>query len=348
MHDAPIATEGEITEPVNLCDPARPGRLDPHAVGWTRRPLHSCNLRGRFGAKKRWNYWAFTTETHMFSATISSLDYVGLVFVYLADFERGTVEEKTVVTPLGRGCVLPDEVEATLRFADPRLSVDMVQEGPDVRVCVRADDFGGHTLEADLTAHTPPGHESLGVVIPWSERTFQYTAKQNCLPAQGHVRLGGPAGQRIDFAGAQSFACLDYGRGVWPRRCVWNWGAASGRQGERVIGLNLGGQWTDGTGATENALCVDGRLTKVSEPLSWSYSGDDFMQPWQIRAPRSHAVDLRFTPFLDRVAATNAGLVRSQVHQLLGHYDGEIRDDAGARIEVRGLLGWAEEHIARW
>ena len=347
-HDGVIEDEREITNPVLLCDPARPGRLDAAAIGWTRLPLHHCNLTRRRGAKKRWNYWAFTTETHMFSATISNLDYAGLAFVYLIDFEAGTVEEKTVVTPLGRGCRLPETVDAELRFEHPRLSIAMLREGSAVRVRVLADEFGGRSLSADLLARTPAAHETLGVVIPWSDREFQYTAKQNCLPAEGEVALAGASPARISFAGPQSFACLDFGRGVWPRRITWNWGAASGRQGGQVVGLNLGGRWTDGTGMTENALCIDGRLSKVSEPLEWDYARADFMRPWRIRAPQSGSVDLRFTPFLDRVARTNAVVIRSEVHQLFGHYDGEIRDGAGRSIPIAGLLGWAEEHIARW
>jgi hypothetical protein len=238
--DRSPGADREIAAPVSLCDASRPGRLDRAAVGWTRRPLHRCNLTRRLGAKKRWNYWAFTTETHLFSATIANLDYAGLAFVYLADFEAGWVEEKTVVTPFGRGCAMPETVDASLHFAQRGLSIELLQERGAVRVRVDTEAFGGRPLSADLVARTPPGHESLGVVIPWSERTFQYTAKQNCLPSEGVVKLGGRDAREVVFAGPQSFACLDFGRGVWPRRCVWNWGAASGRQAEHVVGLNLG------------------------------------------------------------------------------------------------------------
>ena len=31
----------------------------------------------------------------------------------------------------------------------------------------------------------------------------------------------------------------------------------------RVLGFNLGGAWTDGTGMTENGICLDGRLSKI-------------------------------------------------------------------------------------
>jgi hypothetical protein len=253
-----------------------------------------------------------------------------------------------VVTPFARGCRMPERVDADLRFEHPRLSIEMLQEDAAVRVRVRADRFGGRPLAADLVARHPAGHETLGVVIPWSLREFQYTAKQNALPAEGELKLGGASGRRIAFGGPGSFAVLDFGRGVWPRRIAWNWGAASGRQGDRVVGLNLGGRWTEGTGMTENALCVDGRLTKVSESLEWDYAREDFMRPWRIRAPRTGAVDLRFVPFLERVARTDVVVVRSEVHQLFGRYEGEIRDAERRRIPIHGLLGWAEEHVARW
>jgi len=335
--------EPEITEPVDLCDSR--GALNPAAVGWTRRPLHRCNLAGRPFAKKRWNYWAFTSETHLFSATISNIDYAGLVFIYFADFESGELCEKTVLTPLGRGCRMPETVAESLAFANRRLKVSMEHSGERVLLSVSAAGVAGRPLSARFEVHCPPGHETLGVVIPWNARTFQFTAKHTALPSRGRVRWGE---REVDFEGPQSFACLDFGRGVWPRHCIWNWGAASGRRERGTIGLNLGGKWTDGTGMTENALCIDGRLSKVSETLDWHYDPDDFMQPWRIEASRSGQVSLRFTPFLERVSRANAGLVRSEAHQLFGRYDGHVIDDSGERIDVRQLVGWAEEHVARW
>lgn len=43
--------ERELTDPVTLCLPN--GRLNLAAVGWSRNPLHRCNLTGRRLAKKR-------------------------------------------------------------------------------------------------------------------------------------------------------------------------------------------------------------------------------------------------------------------------------------------------------
>jgi hypothetical protein len=346
----------ELTSPVSLCDPTRPGRLNPDAVGWSRQPLHHCDLSGAWPRKKRWNYWAFTTETHLFSMTVSHLDYVGLAFLYVADFERGTVIEETSLTPFGKGCELPDDVFESVHFETRGLKLEMLYQGGGSeprRVRFRADSkgFGGRGLRAELEASYPAEHETLNVVVPWDERRFQFTAKHNTLPAHGFVQLGaggGEAEQQIEFDGPQSFACLDFGRGIWPRRCEWNWGSASGSQGGRIIGLNLGGKWTDGTGATENALCVTGRLAKIDEDLVWDYDRSNWMKPWHITAPESGDVELEFVPVLERVAEMNARLIRSEVHQLFGRYRGRVRNADGQLIEIEDLVGWAEEHRAVW
>ncbi|GJM40242.1 MAG: hypothetical protein DHS20C20_05240 [Ardenticatenaceae bacterium] len=334
--------EVELIAPVDLCLPN--GRLNPAAVGWSRTPLHRANLNGRWPRKKRWNYWAVTTETHLFSVTITDLDYAGLVFVYFADFAARQLTEVTRIIPLGRGCNLPELVAADLHYHSANDQVAMQQTGDGVQLSVAMADFDGRPLTAQFAITMPPQHETLNVVVPWNERTFQFTSKQNTLPAEGVVTLGGEA---THFAGPQSFACLDYGRGIWPRDCRWNWGSASGMENGRTVGLNLGGQWTDNTGSTENGVCVDGRLHKISEDLTWQYDKTDFMRPWHITAP-SGALDLTFTPFMERVAASNLWLIRSEVHQLFGHYSGQIAIAAGEIVPVQNLVGWAEDHVARW
>jgi hypothetical protein len=338
-----MSTEKELITPTKLC--RADGRLNPEAVGWSRTPLHTCNLSGRWPRKKRWNYWAVTTEEYLFSATVSNVDYSGLVFVYLADFANDLFEETTLIVPLGRGCDLPPTVNADVRFDGKGMHVAMLQAEHGVDLAVELDDFAGQPLSDRFAVTSPPGHETLNVVIPWNERTFQFTSKQNTLPAEGTVEWGGETKR---FSGPQSFACLDFGRGIWPRDCAWNWGSASGRQnGNRRIGLNLGGQWTDGTDHTENGICVDGRLTKISETLHWAYDKSDFNKPWRITAP-SGAVDLTFTPFMERVAASDLWLVKSEVHQMFGHYDGTITTADGETLTIHKLLGWAEDHVAKW
>src|SRR3546814_1790527 len=94
----------ELTEPADLCRPE--GRLNPDAVGWSRTPLHTANLRG-WGRNKRWEYWGIVTPTHIVGVVVSSLDYAGVHSLYVLD--RATRRELSpeVVVPLARGTVLP-------------------------------------------------------------------------------------------------------------------------------------------------------------------------------------------------------------------------------------------------
>jgi len=340
----PATHELELTEPVDLC--TRRGSLRSAAVGWSRRPLHRCNLRGYWPRKKRWNYWAVTSDRYLFSATVANLDYLGVVFVYFLDFQTKRFVEKTVSVPLGRGCDLPETVAGDVRVRHQAMRVALLDGesgGTDIRV--RAAQFGGKPLDANIAIAWPAGHETLNVVIPWARDRFQFTSKQNTLPATGSVRIGD---DEYVFEGGKAFGCLDYGRGIWRYGCFWNWGAASGVQNGHTIGLNLGGSWTDGTGMTENGVCVDGRLTKIGDDLDFDYDAANFMRPWKVRTRKSGRVDLRFEPFFERVAKTDLLLMKSEVHQVFGHYSGSVVAEGGDEVTIDGLVGWVEQHTARW
>jgi len=333
--------ELELTEPVDLCLPN--GRLNQKAVGWSRYPLHNCNLSGSPLRKKRWNYWAITTDRFLFSATLSNIDYLGLAFVYFLDFETKFFNELTITRPLGRGCDLGNYVAEDVYFSDPKLNLAFKTSGNKTFIHVKCPDFKGNELAATLAVKTPPGHQSLNVVIPWSKRRFQFTSKQNTLPVEGTVKVGN---REYDALGG--FACLDFGRGIWPYSSFWNWASASGAAGDHTVGLNFGAGWTDGTGMNENGICVDGMLSKISEDLSFEYDTSDFKKPWKIRTPFSDRVDVVFEPFFERVAKTNALILGSEVHQLIGRFSGTVKDNAGTTYKLEKLIGWAEEHYARW
>lgn len=335
--------EREITGPVDLC--LADGRLNPEAVGWTRRPLHRCNLRG-WGRTKRWEYWCVTTPTHLLSVTVSNIDLIGLNAVYFLDFETGREINQAQVTPFGRGVRLPESLaeDTTVRVGGGKLGIEITTAGGDVRIQATCKAGGGESLAADVTVALPAGHETLGVVVPWSDRRFQYTSKHTARPARGEVRIG----DRTYAFGADAWGVLDHGRGRWPHDIAWNWGAASGPSDSHVVGLQFGGKWTAGTGMTENALCVDGRLTKLGEELDWQYDIGDFMKPWTIRTPSSDHVELTFEPFHEKREKINLGVFGNETHQCFGRYTGRIRTEDDVDVEVRDLLGWAEQVHMRW
>ncbi|MCK2215705.1 DUF2804 domain-containing protein [Actinomadura sp. ATCC 31491] len=322
--------EREITEPVDLCLPG--GRLNPAAVGWTRRPLHRANLRG-WGRAKRWEYWGVVTPSHVVGVVASSLDYAGVHGVYVLDRASRAEVSHDAVVPLARGAVFPPVSGAGRARAT----------GGGVRVEIDQDP-GGTRLRAaapgvavDLEIPLPDGHESLGVVVPWGPRRFQYTVKDVGRPVRGRLVLG----DVTHDVGEDAFAVLDHGRGRWPYSVAWNWaaGSAPGRA------VQLGGKWTDGTGMTENALFLDGRLHKIGAELEWSYDRADWLKPWRISGD---GVEVEFTPFHERVSRTELGVVGSETHQCFGSFGGRVRAGDGAWVALDGLTGWAEEARNRW
>ncbi len=335
--------EREITGPVDLC--GRDGKFNRAAVGWSRHPLHRCNVAEPLERKKKWNYWGVTSDEFFFSTTIADMERLQLGGAYCIERKTGRHLDKTVTVPPGT-IAIPETVSGDMVIEHPAMQVSMTDEGTGTRLRVESDYFQGHRLEANILIERPAGHETLNVVIPWSDVQMQFTSKQNTLPATGYVMLGD---QRFEFGPPNSFGCLDYGRGVWPLHTVWNWGAASGIQGSHLVGLNIGGKWTDGTGMTENGLCVDGRLTKISEDLVIDYDRNAWMRPWRIRTPETDRIDLVFEPEFERHATSGRrDAWFTDVHQMLGTYSGQIVPGDGQPVAISGLYGWIEEHEARW
>lgn len=326
-----MTREPELTSPVDLCLPG--GRLNPAAVGWTRRPLHSAGLRG-WGRAKRWEYWGIVTPDHIVGLVASSLDYAGVHGLYVLERATGRETRKDVVVPLALGARFPARSgagEVTARGGGLTIAIRQRPDGSTVRAAAEG-------VRLDVEVPLPPGHESLGVVVPWSARRFQYTVKDVGRPVRGTLEL---RGRTYEVGGPEAFAVLDHGRGKWPYAVTWNWaaGAAPGRA------VQLGGRWTDGTGATENALFVDGRLHKIGEELRWTYDRADWLRPWRIEGER---VDVRFRPFHEKASRTNLGVVANETHQCFGRFSGRATADDGTELDLDGLVGWAEEARNRW
>jgi len=341
----PLTDEPELTQPADQCLPD--GSLHPAARGWSRRPLLRCNLRGPWGRVKRWEYWCVTGADRAVSFVYADVDYLGLAgamtFCSATKPERRSQHQ----TPASRGIALGERVdEGAYRLEHRKLDLEIVEEPKRTVLRAAFRDRRHGPVTVDLEVERPAGHESLNVLIPWSARRFQFTSKQNTRPARGLVGIGG---HRWSFGAEEdAFGTLDHGRGIWPYTTRWNWGSASGTLAGRRIGIQLGGKWTEGTGFTENALCVDGRITKLGEELAWTYDWARPLTPWRVVAPQTGAVDLTLHPFHDKHSATKLLVLSTEVHQVFGHWVGTVRTDEGEAIPVQGLLGWAEESRSRW
>jgi hypothetical protein len=341
----------ELTQPGDLLDSSG----HPTQVGWSRQPLLDCNLENahfyalqplqRFRLK-RWDYYAVFTPRRFFSATIADLGYAGNIFVYTLDFATGDLHEEGLVIPLGRGISLPrNSTAGDAHFADEHLSLDFQLTPAGRRISVSWPSFhDGRGIQADIQLYCPPEHESMTIVIPIGQRRFYYNRKINCMHAEGSLRHGDISDE---LKPAECLGSLDWVRGVWEYRSFWNWASASGFLPDgRRVGLNLGCGFGDTSSATEDALILEGRVHKLGQ-VKFDYISGDYMKPWQF-TDREGRLDLTFTPFKERLAHTNLGVIFSEVHQMIGRYRGQVVTDEGEKVQIESLIGFAEEHRARW
>ncbi|MCX6032530.1 MAG: DUF2804 domain-containing protein [Chloroflexi bacterium] len=347
-----IPTQHEILTPSPLLD-AR-GRLTQ--AGWSRAPLLDCNLEQaafyphslRFLQRlriKRWDYYGVTTPDRFFSATLADLGYAGQAFIYTVDFATGEYHEETLTIPPGGGIVLPrNSTAGESRYANGKVRLAFHVTPEERQLAVEWPNFGGQSLTAAITFRVAPEHESTVVVIPIRSNRFYYNRKINCMPATGWLQIGG---QRTEIQPETCLGNLDWGRGVWEYRSFWVWASASGFLPDgRTVGLNLGFGFGDTSAATENTLILDGRVHKLGQ-VDFTYDARDFKRPWHMTSPDGR-LDLEFVPFVERVARTNLLVIASQVHQMFGRYRGTVKTDDGEVIAIVGLIGFAEEHHARW
>ncbi|MBI4789185.1 MAG: DUF2804 domain-containing protein, partial [Chloroflexi bacterium] len=195
-----------------------------------------------------------------------------------------------------------------------------------------------------IVLRCPPEYESMNIVIPIGQKRFYYNRKINCLPAEGFIQYGDT---REELRPNDSLGSLDWGRGVWKYSSYWNWASASGFLPDgRTAGLNLGCGFGDTSAATENCFILDGRIHKL-EQVKFGYGPRNYMQPWKFTDSEGR-LDLDFTPFKERLARTDLVVITSEVHQMFGRYSGHVMTDNGETLELNGLVGFAEEHRARW
>ena len=323
-------------------------------AGWAPFPVLECNLEDshfyqmkafQWMRIKIWDYYAVTTADHFFSFTVSNIGYLGMIFAYVIDFKTGEYKEQTISTPFASGVSLPrgsQEGKTTYEKGDLHMVFEAL---PGKRtVSVRWPGFAGTELNAEFSMAQPKDHESMTIVIPIRGKRFYYNHKLNCLPVTGWVDY---AGEHFELTPTTALGNLDWGRGVWEYDSHWVWASASGFLADkRRIGLNLGYGFGDTSAASENCIILDGKVHKLGK-MDFTFDPSDYNKPWKMVSPDTR-LELTFTPFFERVAKTNAVVLKSVVHQMFGRYNGWAVTDNGEKIEIKDLIGWAEEHYAKW
>jgi hypothetical protein len=273
------------------------------------------------------------------STVYADVDRFGLADIWWADARSGATGGAAVVVDASEVTLPEAPGTAPLLLRHEGFDTALVDDERGTHLDVRWRERDGRPGHLDVLVALPPGHESLNVVIPWDDTTFNFTSKHQARPASGSLTVGDER-RVIDDA----WGVLDVGRGRWPSVITWNWACGAGRAGDHVVGLQFGAKWTEGSGFTENGFLLDGRLTKIGRELAWDYDWDEPLLPWRIVDP-GEQLDVVLHPRYDKHSRLGEG---RETHQVFGTFSGLVRTDDGATVSFDGLQGFAEEARQRW
>lgn len=331
-----------VKSTIPLCLPD--GNLNPEAIRWDSYPFVHAELHKHWGRKKQWMYWAILCPKGVFSTVIANVDYIKLGSIFFTKFDESPHIEKAKVQLSKKDLYVPPSPYENAYFKNPAMNLEYIVY-KDKTILKAKTIIENSPFTAEIEIYRDKDFPTLNVVIPWSEKRFQFTSKQLPFPAKGRIQY---KNETFEFDEKETFACLDYGSGKWKYKTDWNWAAAYGNDTNgKKVAINLGGLWTDGTGQNENGLWIENKFCKIHEEVKFSWDYKNPLNDWSIKTKTSDNIDLLLKPFYARYDSTNLIVLKSKTVQCFGDFSGTIKSESEV-IEINSLLGWAEEHHARW
>ena len=301
---------------------------------------------------KEWDCYVLGNQNYGMVLIISDSGFVGNLNFSLIDYHAGTTIQKAVVTPFPLGkWNLPSTTEAgslERRVGEVKLGF---YHGGDRRILRGiVPKFGKEKLplRVDLTLTDIP-EDSMVIATPLGKPGhFYYNQKINCMRVSGTVTHGDRV---ITFDPADSFATLDWGRGVWTYDNTWYWSSLNTELPDGgTFGWNLGYGFGDTSAASENMLFHNGhahKLDTVTFHLPQKDGKDDFMSPWRFTS-NDGRLEMEFQPVYDNVNVIDVGVICMSGHQVFGKFTGRAVLDDGTVIELAERMGFVEKYHNKW
>ena len=300
---------------------------------------------------KEWDYYAVCCDRFAFALTIDHNGYMTMDSISLLDFEENfqVTASKMSVPFLSKRSLPATSERGNIRVSGKGYEMAFDNDGVVRHLYGRMDPFSGEkAVSFDLTLTDAP-KESMVIITPYRDhpKAFYYNQKINCIRVSGIITYGD---REYTCTPEDTFAVLDWGRGVWTYDNTWYWGSASGLVGGVPFGFNIGYGFGDTSAASENVLFVDGKIHKLSQVRFHIPEKDgqpDYLSPWTFSSDDGR-FELKFEPLMDRSAKINAGIICSDQHQVFGRFSGTVVTDDGRRLEISRLTGFAEKVRNKW
>lgn len=342
------AEQHQITQPTPLLDAqgrlTEPGYCVTNLYQYDRRAIKARPTR-----IKEWDFYQISNRHWMLQITISDISLGGAGIFTLVNLDTGERYETMSLSLLTFGRLHLESDAMTphvLSRHRPFFHLDIDVHPGETKIDLNARQ-GGRQFTADLSLAMAEGLESMVMAVPFpeNERQFYLNQKINSMPVSGTVTVGDLT---VTFDPADTFAVLDWGRGVWPYAQRWYWGNGTTRlENGDLFGFEIGWGFGDMSAATENMLFYNGKAHKIGT-VTLENDETDWMAPWVFSSDDGR-FEMTMTPYFDNFTSNRVlGLVGNVCHQVFGKWNGTVTLDDGTVLEIRDMDAFCELSDNRW
>lgn len=340
----------EITKPTKLLD--EKGNL--LVAGWARRNLfeYDRKLAKPRWRLKEWDFYQMSNGKYMVQISFFNISIASAASACILDLETGemiaTTASIALFTTKKYLPPLKGDVPNFFQYikGGTRLEFDT---NKNRRKLAFQGKVKGKEFKLDFKMDIPEGLENITIVTPFNDMPTRFfmTTKQNCMPCEGTVIFGD---QEFKFNKSDTFAVLDWGRGVWPHKNEWYWGNGATYIDGKIFGFEITWKIGNEENATETCLFYDGKAHKIGavDLDKFPGDGDAWMQPWHFTSDDGR-FDVTMTPTYDhKTGAIVFGQLGMKCHQVHGKWNGFAILDDGTKLEIKDMYAFCEYVQNAW
>lgn len=322
-------------------------------AGWCRRNLYDYNINNRsvgIMRLKEWDFYQISNGEIMIQLNIFNISFAtGATFGFV-DLKTGRKFDTMaleLITPYKNRLNPNGDCENTFVFVKGKTRAEFKTSKDCYHL--KFEGYCKHKkIEAEFFCNRLPGHESITIAIPFEKRGhFFYTNKINCLNTYGVLKYGN---EKWDFSKDNTFAVLDWGRGIWPHSNMWYWANGSTFIEDKIFGFELTWGFGNTEKASETALFYDGKCHKIGNVYLEADPeiADKWLSLWHFISDDGR-LDLTMTPFYDNYTdMMPLGLIGMKTHQVHGLWNGTVILDDGTRLEIKDMYAFCEKVYNKW
>ncbi|MHA1269780.1 MAG: DUF2804 domain-containing protein [Candidatus Helarchaeota archaeon] len=320
--------------------------------GWARRLILNYNKENiRVGTKslriKDWDCYCILNEKYSLTLIIADIGYFGMGTISWIDFEKKKQINGGAVKLFTKGSLNmpPTSDTGDVSFTRKNFKLNFIRK-KDKRILILENPgfMKGRGINGEIVLQQDPKMDTMVNVIPFkNKKHFVYVQKVNCMPADGTVQIGDDV---YKFSRKNTFACLDWSRGVFPYKTSWYWGSASGILNNKSFGFNIDYGFGIESIASKNMIIYDGKGHKFDQ-IEFHIDRKNYMNPWTFTS-NDNRFEMQLEPIFYERENLNILFLKTAGHKVYGYYTGDVILDNGEKLHIDRLFGFAENFSHRW